>query len=364
MTEPTEVSGTRKPRRSPLQLSMRTWLIVITVAAVIIGWQSRSKPLRPTNVAELTEVANLDKDVWEIAWSPERDRMALLSWETAAEIRDAMSFREIETIGEGKKLIHFAFSPVKGVVAFCRNGKQAEILDRRTGREIVLDAKNDQPGMVFSPDGSTLATGGYGTSVRLWNVEDGQLLREFDVGPTVGGLTPVFSPDGKRLAVGNRNARTTIFDVATAKVVATLSKSQSHGLQFDPSGRTLAVSYVDGSLALWNAADGHLLREVKTTAEELYRVDWSPDGQILASAGRKGKITLWNPADLSILREIDAPEWVIGLRFSPDGRSLITAGGPENRAAGKRSLKVWGIEGTVYSLVHRSRNPLAGGRTP
>ena len=117
----------------------------------------------------------------------------------------ALSLKTIETIGEGQKLIHFAFSPDKDVVSYCRNGTTAEILDRRTGRVITLDVGNDQPKMAFSPDGKSLATGGYGTSPRLWSVSDGKLLREFDAGPAVGGLTPVFSPDGRMLAVGNRN---------------------------------------------------------------------------------------------------------------------------------------------------------------
>jgi WD40 repeat protein len=133
---------------------------------------------------------------------------------------------------------------------------------------------------------------------------------------------------------------------------------QTQGVQFSPDGQTLAVAYVDGTLRLWNTADGRLRHERKTAAEELYRVEWSPDGRILASAGLQAKITLWNPEDLSILREIDAPEWVIGLRFSPDGRNLITAGGPSGRtgaATGKRSLKIWGIEGSLFSLANRRR---------
>jgi WD40 repeat protein len=337
---------------------LRTWLVVIAIVTCLVAWQSRRSRLTPTNVANLREVASLDEDIWEIAWSPQRDRMALLSWEKPAVVRDVLSLETIESIGEGQKLIHFAFSTDKNVVAYCGNGKTAEILDRPTGRAITLDVGNDQPQMTFSPDGSTLATGGYGTLSSLWRVSDGKLLRQFDAGPTTGGLTPVFSPDGTMLAVGNRNAETHLFDVVTGKVLHVLDARQTQGLQFSPDGRTLAVAYVDGSLRLWNSADGRLRHEVKTTAEELYRVEWSPDGRILASAGRKGKITLWNPAELSILREIDAPEWVIGLRFSPDGQNLITAGGASGSrgsAKGKRSLKIWGVEGSLFSLANRPR---------
>ena len=356
MSGPARATGV--PWRPTFRISLRMWLVAMAIVTCLVAWQSRRSVLTPTNVSNMSEVASLDEDIHEIAWSPERDRMALLGWEKPAVIRDVLSLKTIETIGEGQKLIHFAFSPDKDVVAYCRNDKKAEILDRRTGRAITLDVGNHQPQMTFSPDGISLATGGYGTISYLWRVSDGKLLRGFDAGPTVGGLTPVFSPDGTMLAVGNRNAETHIFEVATGKVLHVLPEVQTQGLQFSPDGGALAVAYVDGSLRLWSMADGRLLHGLKTTAKELYRVEWSSDGRILASAGLEGKITLWNPADLSILREIAGPEWVIGLRFSPDGRNLITAGGAsglKGPTTGTRSLKVWGIEGSLFSLANRPR---------
>ena len=50
--------------------------------------------------------------------------------------------------------------------------------------------------VAFSPDGTTVASGGLGHAVKLWDVQTGSLKRTLEeTGPPV-----VFSPDGKTLA--------------------------------------------------------------------------------------------------------------------------------------------------------------------
>ena len=307
--------------------------------------RARRAVITPENVARLKPLARLNEDkIFHITWTRDPNQVAVVRWQEPVEIRDATSFKLLKTVKEGKKIINFAYSPDEGVVAFSENGStSAKILDLRTGKSIDVDARNDQPQVDFSPDGTMLVTGGYGKAVRLWRVRDGELLWTFDTGPVEGGLTPLFSPDGRLLAVGNRNSTTTIFEVATKQLLQTLPKPSSQELRFHPSGRILAVTYVDASVALWRVSDGSLISERATSAEELYSVDWSPSGQLLVTAGREGKITLWNPAELSVIRELQGPEWVVRVKFSPDGRGLYYAGG-ETRAKGKRWLEVFGVE--------------------
>ncbi|MGE5194236.1 MAG: hypothetical protein ACM3U2_17220 [Deltaproteobacteria bacterium] len=259
------------------------------------------------------------------------------------DIYDASAERRIRTIDDKKLLVGFDFSPDPDVVAVSDQvSRKAVVVNVSTGEEIELNSPNDQPSVRFSPDGKMLATGGYGTTVHLWSACKGTLLRRFDSAGPEGGLTTDFSPDGTILAVGNRNSVTVLFQASTGNLHAALSgKSSSHELKFDPAGKTLAVAYVDGSLALWDVETGSLKLAVQADADELYAVDWSHDGSVLVTAGRNSLVTLWNANDLSILNELESSDWVIP-RFSPDGTRLFIAGGPTNEPA-DRHVEIWAV---------------------
>ena len=325
------------PRRL-FQFSLRTLLLLVTLAAVWLSlWTYRAR-LTPGNISAVRQTTQIDKEVHSFRWSSDGERVAFVGWEEPVEIRSAIGFWPLRTI-DGP-LIDFAFSPDPDVVACCENARVAEIRNLRTGRRIELDAKNHQPDPVFSPDGRLLATGGYGNAVRLWRVADGKLLRVLNTGPVTGGLRPVFSPDGKILAVGNRNSTTRLFDVASGKLLHVLPRSMTQELQFDPTGRRLAVSYCDARVGLWDVATGKLLHLRDTGAEEIYTVDWSPDGEMLAAAGLQGDILVMDGNDLAVLERLPGPEWVISVRFTPDGSQLLSAGGKRMKG-GKRWVDVW-----------------------
>jgi WD40 repeat protein len=176
-------------------------------------------------------------------------------------------------------------------------------------------------------------------------------VHQLDCGPDLGGLRPAFSADGRTIAIGNRNSQTTLFDVATGKRLLSLTKRETQELAFHPSGHLLAVSYVDGSIRLWDSATGELIAEQEKVAEEIYSLDWSPNGKLLASSGLHGDICLWDE-QLQLCHTLAAPEWVVSVKFSPDGAQLITAGGEAARG-GRRSVTVWGIPPTVSRLLRR-----------
>jgi WD40 repeat protein len=329
-----------------------TLFVALSVIAGWLAWKFHREPISPQNVNQVRELSEFAcPDIFKLVYSPDRHRVAFVAWEKPVDVRESITLWPVRTVGINRKLIQFAFSPDQRRVAFCENSTRAEIHNLDEGQHIVLETEAPQPHVVFSPDGKYLATGGYASEAKLWDAETGKLIHRFDCGPDIGGLTPAFSPDGRTVAVGNRNSQTFIFDVDSGKRLIGLPKRSTHELAFHPSGGSLAVAYADGSIGLWETATGKLITEQHKVAEEIYSLDWSPDGKLLASSGRKGDICLWDER-LQLQHTLSASEWVISVKFSPDGTRLITAGGTQ-KVGGPRTVTVWGVPPAASWILTR-----------
>jgi WD40 repeat protein len=87
----------------------------------------------------------------------------------------------------------------------------------------LLKSFETQPGpisaLAFSPDGTSIAVGGMGGEVRLYNVEDG--ARKQTLKGHLGGIYAIaYSSDGKKVATGGFDGNVRIFDAATGNAVA------------------------------------------------------------------------------------------------------------------------------------------------
>jgi WD40 repeat protein len=71
--------------------------------------------------------------------------------------------------------------------------------------------------VAFSPNGQLLASGGPGSTIKLWDLRDMKELKTlsgqlFDVVSSVA-----FSPDGKTLASGYENGTIRLWDIASGR---------------------------------------------------------------------------------------------------------------------------------------------------
>ncbi|GAA4638268.1 serine/threonine-protein kinase [Actinoallomurus vinaceus] len=122
--------------------------------------------------------------------------------------------------------------------------KVYDVTSGRQSGQSLLGHTADIIAALVSPDGRTLATAAYDSTVRLWDVPTGRAVgRPITVGSTTMVEFLAFSPNGHTLAGGTRNGDACLWDVTTQRPVGRpiALGDEVTGVAFDGEGRTLAT---------------------------------------------------------------------------------------------------------------------------
>jgi WD40 repeat protein len=299
--------------------------------------------------------------------------LGLLPWRLVAGAEQQQGKPGVQLAPTVSKTLKSAVMSI-GSVALAPNGKMlasvdvdtghvwsVKLWDVATGRNTsTLPNHDDQIDWIlsvaFSPDGKTLAMGGF-NKITLWDVKTGRNVAMF------GGIWQVnsvaFSPDGKTLAAGDGDKTIKLWDMANAKPPATLSGVLVHlvlGTQsvkptatlsghqanafpvvYSPDGKTLASGSEDCTVKLWNVTSGRCTATLTGHNKGIYALAFAPNGRTLASGSLDGTIKLWDIAsEKSIATLMGHTGGVWGLGFSPDSKTLVS--GSEDK-----SIRMWDI---------------------
>ena len=204
-----------------------------------------------------------------------------------------------------------------------------------------IEVRGDPEGVVFSPDGKTLAVGGY-QEVLLWDLSGAKLARRIAAGGHVGAL--VFLKDGKTLVVGEGDpgsAGTVRFlDVQTGQETFHSDdlKDVVRSLALSPDGTLLAAGGAGTLGYVWNVAEKKLATTIQGHSDRILHVSFSRDGKFLATAGADSTAHVWKVGAWTSVAKFTEAQAVHGSAFYPDGvQVLLAVGGPQ--ASGLRLRK-------------------------
>jgi WD40 repeat protein len=265
---------------------------------------------------------------------------------------------------DGKTLASAGIVPGnRDVNAALKSGGIIELWDLTTNKSLWL-WKDPSPigAAAFSPGSTTLASGGMDGTLRLRNVDRGDLIKILHAG--TGPVNAVaFAADGQTLAVGNADLKVRIVRVGTREILERFESGNSQSvlcLAYSPDGKTLAVAGsdrpklvprvqdVDGNISKDEKADISTVRLFEVGSWKLRTVlaghhgavtslVFSPDGKLLATAGVDHTTKLWNVADGKEVATLDGHTARVNvLAFSPDGTLLISGGHD-------KTVKLWDV---------------------
>lgn len=151
----------------------------------------------------------------------------------------------------------------------------------------------------IAPDNRILASGSYDTTIKLWDLQTGKLLRTL-TGHSNVVIKLAIAPDNRTLASASSDKTIKLWDMQTGKLLRTITGHSDivRSVAFSPDGQTLASGSDDKTIKIWNVNNGQLLRSFADS--DRYNqgfvdyVHFSPDGQTITSGELQGLIRSWN----------------------------------------------------------------------
>ena len=261
--------------------------------------------------------------------------------------------------GHRNKIMCVAFSPDGQYLASGGWDRTVRIWDLQAKKELrTLEGHTiDVTCLAYSPDGRRLVSGcsENDTSgdtkvpgeVKVWDSAKGPLL--FDLAGLEDGVHSVaFSPDGRRIATGSvvtgkdrtlrgRNLR--VFDASSGEELLLIDSPGTACVAFSPDGRRLAYGTHAGDMDILQTVDSRSVTAQGHTNKVAAAV-YSPDGKRLVSGAWDGTVRVWDANLGTVLRKLPVGEgYVSGVACTPDDKYLAgSVGGFDSegkRAPGK-----------------------------
>ncbi len=199
--------------------------------------------------------------------------------------------------------------------------------------------------LAINPNSRSLASGSGDTTIKLWNLQTGELIHTLSRGSdTVWSIAA--SPDGQTLASGSGDKRIKIWNLQARKLLRALSGHSDtvRTVAISSDGQTLASGSGDTTIKLWNLQTGELLRTLSQASDTVRTIAISPDGQSLASGSGDATIKLWNLQTGELLRTLSGhTKRVISVAISPDGQTLASG-------SVDKTVKIWNLQ--TGELLH------------
>ena len=262
-------------------------------------------------------------------------------------VRDAQSLRVLKRWPAGgrgaSQFWPTALSPDDRTVAIGGEDGSVRLLDLETGEVRAAFGRHvaEVFGARFTPDGRTLVTTGADSSVILWDVQRAT-ARETLSGQPGRVLGPQITRDGRTLYTAGPGAAVFIWDLvgtrrlgrpfstgapSTQPGLAAVAPGQAF-LALSSDGRLIARAHNDGAVTI---VDGHTLARRRPfpvlTTGPVHGLTFVPRSHLLVVSGPDGFLALADADRGRVLERATGHQGsVLPPAISSDGRLLVTAG--------------------------------------
>ena len=307
-------------------------VLLLTATLFVVG-----QPRQSTSPTDPHIALKHHTSVMSLVYSHDGAWLAWADWDGTVAIFDPRTQGNRATFAfpiRGQGPLGLAFFPNDSILTASYADDRVIFWDVNTRLERVAYPDEGITGSRFaiSADGRFLAcsTGSRGECIQLHEAATGRSLGT--LGKHLATVRSIaFATCGSILASGDTGGAVKLWDVSTSSEIATLPAPAGpryavNSLAFTPDGATLAAANVDRRLMLCDVSQRRYVSSLGDDDHYFFTVAFSPDGRSLVSAGANG-IECWDVATRArrfVSREHEMAAFAIA--FSPDGRQVASAG--------------------------------------
>jgi len=209
----------------------------------------------------------------------------------------------------------------------------------------------------LSPAGNQLLTGGSGQAPQLWDTGSNPAKSTFVFRDGPANFAIAFNQQGDRLVLGNTDGSVRIHETANPTERFTLQPQtrcdasgenpsvQVFSVAFNPGkdkGDEMVSATLDGCLRLWNVKERRLIKDHNLGNTGFFFVNFDPSGRRIAMTSDDGSVRIWEPDNSDkpdlILRGHRSATWTV--EFSRETGLLASASG--------ESVRIWPLKPALH----------------
>ncbi|RFN54426.1 wd40 repeat-like protein [Fusarium flagelliforme] len=195
--------------------------------------------------------------------------------------------------------------------------------------------------LTFFPSSKLLATAIY-SEIQIWDIANGECIQELN-GHLHWITHLTFSPDSKLMASASEDETVRLWQVYDGEEIRNSNSSDGLMLPWTvSSNRALMASVSNDAVQLWRTNDGECTQNLKGHNDSILSVAFSPDTRLIASSSYDGTVRLWNVNTGECTQTLEGHvRFATSMAFSTDSKRLATSSWEE-------FIRLWDIDNGIY----------------